>query len=85
MAVAVGVMVGVDVLVGDGVCVSVGVAVLVGVGVSVAVGVAVAGTPQAGSLNVPMRVRQLYAPFVDKYSLVYQNVQSSTGSTVSEL
>jgi hypothetical protein len=40
---------------------------------------------QPGSLNVPMRVRQLNVPFTGMYSFVYQNVQSSAGSTVSAL
>ena len=40
----------------------------------------VATTPQPGSLNEAMRVFQLNVPFVGMYSLVYQNVQSSTGS-----
>src|ERR1700730_18341862 len=37
--------------------------------------------PQFGNLKVPMRVFQLNAPFVAMYWLVYQNVQSSPGST----
>lgn len=37
------------------------------------------------SLIVPMRVCQLKVPFAARYSLVYQNVQSSTGSTVMAL
>jgi len=38
--------------------------------------------PQPGNLNDPMRVLQLNAPFEGMYSFVYQNVQSSTGSTL---
>ena len=41
--------------------------------------------PQPGSLNVPIRVRQLNAPFAGMYSVVYQKVQPSTGSTVIAL
>ena len=41
--------------------------------------------PHPGSVNVPIRVRQLKVPFVGMYSLVYQNVQPSTGSTVIAL
>lgn len=37
------------------------------------------------NLKVPTRVLQLNAPVFFKYSLVYQNVQSSTGSTVMPL
>ena len=37
------------------------------------------------NLNDPMRVLQLNVPLVCRYSVVYQNVQSSTGSTVIEL
>jgi hypothetical protein len=33
-------------------------------------------------LKLPIRVRQLTAPVVWTYSVVYQNVQSSTGSVV---
>ena len=38
------------------------------------------GTPQFGSRNVPIRVRQLKVPVVGMYSFAYQNVQLSTGS-----
>src|SRR5262249_41029576 len=41
----------------------------------------VAGAPQPGSLKVPTRVCQLNAPLEGRYSFVYQNVQSSVGST----
>jgi hypothetical protein len=41
--------------------------------------------PQFVNLNEPMRVRQLNAPLLGMYSVVYQNVQSSDGSTVIEL
>src|SRR5713101_1701901 len=41
----------------------------------------VAGAPQLGNLKEPMRVFQLNAPFAGMYSVVYQKVQSSTGST----
>src|SRR5437868_4144795 len=39
----------------------------------------VAVAPQPGNLNEPMRVRQLKVPFVLRYSVVYQKVQSSVG------
>jgi hypothetical protein len=41
--------------------------------------------PQFVNLNEPMRVFQLNAPLLGMYSFVYQKVQSSDGSTVSEL
>jgi hypothetical protein len=50
------------------------VAVAVGVGVGV-------GAPQLGNLNEPMRVFQLNDPLAGRYSVVYQKVQSSLGST----
>ena len=37
--------------------------------------------PQVGNLKFAMRVFQLKVPLVLMYSCVYQNVQSSTGST----
>jgi hypothetical protein len=37
---------------------------------------------QPGNLNEAMRVLQLKLPVDFRYSVVYQNVQSSTGSTV---
>jgi hypothetical protein len=40
---------------------------------------------QVGNLNDPMRVFQLNEPVFFRYSVVYQNVQSSTGSTVMAL
>ena len=40
-----------------------------------------ATAPQLGNLNEPMRVFQLKAPFAGMYSVVYQKVQSSDGST----
>ena len=40
---------------------------------------------QLGNLNEPMRVLQLNAPFAVRYSVVNQNVQSSTGSSVMAL
>src|SRR3989442_1224295 len=40
---------------------------------------------QFANLNVPTRVCQLKVPLVVRYSVVYQNVQSSTGSSASEL
>ena len=43
------------------------------------------GPPQFGSLKEPMRVLQLKLPVAFRYSLVYQKVQSSTGSTVIAL
>jgi hypothetical protein len=41
--------------------------------------------PQPGNLKLAMRVLQLNVPVVFKYSCVYQNVQSSTGSTCMAL
>ena len=38
------------------------------------------GGPQLGNLKLPMRVRHGFVPVVWRYSVVYQNVQSSTGS-----
>ena len=40
---------------------------------------------QFGNLNVPTRVCQLKVPLAVRYSVVYQNVQSSTGSIAIEL
>jgi hypothetical protein len=40
---------------------------------------------QPGNLNEPIRVRQLKLPLTDRYSVVYQNVQSSLGSIRMEL
>jgi hypothetical protein len=37
--------------------------------------------PQPGNLNAPMRECQLNSPVLARYSVVYQKVQSSTGST----
>jgi hypothetical protein len=37
--------------------------------------------PQPGNLKAPIRVCQLNAPFAERYSVVYQKVQSSVGST----
>ena len=65
--------------------VGVGVGVAVGVGVGVAVGVGVGLPPQLANLNEPIRVLQLNAPSLGMYSFVYQNVQSSDGSTLIEL
>jgi hypothetical protein len=45
----------------------------------------VAVPPQLGNLNDAIRVRQLNDPLAGMYSVVYQNVQSSAGSTVMEL
>jgi hypothetical protein len=45
----------------------------------------VAALPQLGNLKLAMRVFQLNDPVVFMYSLVYQKVQSSTGSTVMAL
>ena len=45
----------------------------------------VAVPPQLGNLKLAMRVFQLNVPVVFMYSCVYQNVQSSTGSTVMAL
>ena len=41
--------------------------------------------PQVGNLKFAMRVFQLNVPLVLMYSVVYQNVQSSTGSTCMAL
>ena len=41
--------------------------------------------PHPGNLKLAMRVFQLNVPLVFIYSLVYQKVQSSTGSTVMAL
>ena len=41
--------------------------------------------PQVGNLKFAMRVFQLKVPLVLMYSCVYQNVQSSTGSTCMAL
>jgi hypothetical protein len=43
-----------------------------------------AGSPHwhVGNLNEAMRVLQLKVPLFIKYSLVYQKVQSSAGSTL---
>ena len=49
------------------------------------VGFAVTDDPQLGNLKFAMRVFQLKVPLVFMYSCVYQNVQSSTGSTVIAL
>src|SRR3954471_6207685 len=38
--------------------------------------------PQPGNLKEPMRVLQLNAPSALRYSVVYQKVQSSVGSTL---
>ena len=43
------------------------------------------GETQLGNLNEPMRVFQLKVPLAGMYSLVYQKVQSSEGSTLIEL
>jgi len=40
---------------------------------------------QVGNLKLAMRVLQLKVPLALRYSLVYQKVQSSTGSTVMAL
>jgi hypothetical protein len=45
----------------------------------------VAALPQFANLKLAMRVFQLNEPVVFMYSLVYQKVQSSTGSTVMAL
>ncbi|TMB28895.1 MAG: hypothetical protein E6J62_16965 [Deltaproteobacteria bacterium] len=41
----------------------------------------VAAAPQFGNLKDPIRVFQLKVPFAGRYSVVYQKVQSSDGST----
>ena len=41
--------------------------------------------PQPGNLKEPIRVLQLNAPFEGMYSVVYQKVHSSAGSTDIEL
>jgi hypothetical protein len=82
VGVGVFVVAGVLVTVDVGVGVSVGLPVGVDVGVAVAVGIT-AG--QLGNRNDATRVLQLNVPLAFKYSLVYQKVQSSTGSTDSAL
>src|SRR5437667_162099 len=42
-------------------------------------------TPQPGSLNVPIRVLQLNAPFAGMYSFAYQKVHPSAGSIPIEV
>ena len=66
--------------VGGGVGVRVGVAVTLGVAVGVGVGPAM----QVENLNEPIRVTQ-FNPETGKYMFVYQNVQSSVGSTLIAL
>ena len=56
----------------------------VGVGVPPGVGVGVGAAEQVENLNEPIRVTQ-FNPWTGKYMFVYQNVQSSTGSTVIAL
>src|SRR6476646_21353 len=73
--VGVGVLVRVGVLLG--VKVFVGVLVMVGVNV----GVGVKPLPHDGNLNEAIRVCQPFELVVGTYSWVYQNVQSSEGST----
>ena len=59
---------------------------VVAVGKAVAVLVPSGGTgPHGANLKEAMRVLQLNVPFAFKYSVVYQKVQSSTGSTVIAL
>lgn len=79
VAVEVGVLVGVEV----GVLVGVEVEVLVGVDVGVLVGPIELTHP--GNLKEAICVLQLNEPEDLRYSLVYQKVQSSTGSTVMAL
>ena len=79
--VGVGVLVAVFVAVFVAVLVGVFVDVCVGVRVGVAVGVA---TPHEGNLNEPTRVTQ-FCPCTGKYSVVYQNVQSSVESIFIEV
>ena len=50
-----------------------------------AMNVTVGAGEQPANLNVPIRVCQLNEPFVVRYSVVYQKVQSSVGSTTMEL
>ena len=66
---------------GKGVLVGGTVGVDVG-GVPVAVGI---GWPHDSNLNLPMRVFQLLLEVEDRYSVVYQKVQSSEGSTTMPL
>jgi hypothetical protein len=40
------------------------------------------GPPHSANLKLPMRDRHGFVPVVCRYSVVYQNVQSSTGSVV---
>ena len=43
------------------------------------------GEPQPGKRNEVIHVLQFHVPLAFRYSVVYQNVQSSTGSTVIAL
>jgi hypothetical protein len=40
------------------------------------------GPPHSANLKLPMRERHGFVPVVCRYSVVYQNVQSSTGSVL---
>ena len=63
-----------------GVPVAVNVGVDDGVPVNVAVAVGVAPVVQLGNLKAPTLSRQSAVLVVGRYSLIYQNVQSSVGS-----
>ena len=88
----VGVILGRTVAVAVAVAVGVGVAVAVAVGVGVGVGVAVGDAVGVGvglgppaRLNAPIRNRQPLVLVVGMYSLMYQKVVSSVGSTTIEV
>ena len=72
--------------VGAGAGVGVGVAVGSGSGSVLVLVLGVGGVPatHVGNLNDPMRVTQ-FVPCTGKYMFVYQNVQSSAGSTLIAL
>ena len=70
--------------VGSGVGVGLAVALGVGVAVPPGVGVGVGPAEHDENLNDPIRVTQ-FNPDTGKYMLVYQKVQSSTGSTLIAL
>ena len=90
--------IGRETVIGNGVGLAVGVGVGVGlgdglgegdgdgdgVGVGLAVGVGVGPATHVGNLKLATRVFQ-FEPEVERYSLVNQKVQSSTGSTVRAL
>jgi hypothetical protein len=85
VGVGLGVGVGVGPGVGVGLGVGVGAGVGPGVGVGLGVGVGCGVALQPGNVNDAIFVLQFQVPFVFRYSLVNQNVQSLTGSMVIAL